>query len=377
MIMDEFKNNIDNISELHDKAMDLAELAFLSKMRGEFDKADDFTKQALLFEIKASDLARVANTPEPTFSILHRSAASLAIDCKEFREAERLIAIALSFNPPTEIAEELRDLLEQVYYYRHLDIRGVTLTPDEFQLSIAGRGVGYGIAPFNKVFDRIKHIIRLISRTAERKLDKPFREKGRIGKKFEEYFEFHLTVPRAASYAMSFKIGRPKDQLSLPGFHFTSDVVDELLYCLELFKYSDELSLKKQIHDEAYYNNFIALSRQIAPDGDDIRFVGFTAIRGNKKKAVSLTKPKEECINTISKKTGDVFTIEGTLLFADSTKEKGKIKIIDQDGKDYSLIVPKGMMSDIVRPMWEYVVIASVMQTDKGIQLQDIKIGDE
>jgi len=32
------------------------------------------------------------------------------------RDAERLIAVALSGDPPAEIAEELRDLLEQVYF---------------------------------------------------------------------------------------------------------------------------------------------------------------------------------------------------------------------------------------------------------------------
>ena len=52
---------------------------------------------------------------EPSRSVLHRSAASLAEQCGEFREAERLIAVALSGNPPEEIAEELRDLLQQVY----------------------------------------------------------------------------------------------------------------------------------------------------------------------------------------------------------------------------------------------------------------------
>jgi hypothetical protein len=47
---------------------------------------------------------------------LHRSAAALALECGVLREAERLIAAALSGDPPNEIAEELRDLLEQVYF---------------------------------------------------------------------------------------------------------------------------------------------------------------------------------------------------------------------------------------------------------------------
>jgi hypothetical protein len=48
---------------------------------------------------------------EPTRSVLHRSAAALALECSELREAERLIGRALAGNPPEEIANELRDLL--------------------------------------------------------------------------------------------------------------------------------------------------------------------------------------------------------------------------------------------------------------------------
>jgi hypothetical protein len=43
--------------------------------------------------------------------VLHRSAASLAVECFQLREAERLIGRALAGNPPPDIADELRDLL--------------------------------------------------------------------------------------------------------------------------------------------------------------------------------------------------------------------------------------------------------------------------
>jgi hypothetical protein len=56
---------------------------------------------------------------EPTHSVLHRSAAVLALECSELREAERLIGRALAGNPPVDIANELRDLLlEEVYPQR-------------------------------------------------------------------------------------------------------------------------------------------------------------------------------------------------------------------------------------------------------------------
>ena len=53
--------------------------------------------------------------PEPGLSILYRSAASLAIQCGRYREAEQLIAKALSGNPTNEIARELRELLQSIY----------------------------------------------------------------------------------------------------------------------------------------------------------------------------------------------------------------------------------------------------------------------
>ena len=53
--------------------------------------------------------------PEPGLSILYRSAASLAIQCGRYREAEQLIAKALSGNPTEEIARELRQLLQNIY----------------------------------------------------------------------------------------------------------------------------------------------------------------------------------------------------------------------------------------------------------------------
>lgn len=61
----------------------------------------------------------------PTRSILHRSAASLAVECGEVATAERLIAIALSGNPPQEIAEELKDLFVQINIDKYCARRGM------------------------------------------------------------------------------------------------------------------------------------------------------------------------------------------------------------------------------------------------------------
>lgn len=106
---------MNSVRESHDRAIALADEAFAAKRQGDIEQAKELFRQALTYERDACVLVAPDLSAEPTRSVLHRSAASLALVCGELREAERLIAIALAGNPPAEIAEELRDLLQQVY----------------------------------------------------------------------------------------------------------------------------------------------------------------------------------------------------------------------------------------------------------------------
>lgn len=104
---------IPTVNELHAQAMELADFGFLARRDGDVEKASTYFRQAFEYEQAAANL--VAYTAiEPTRSVLHRSAATLAMDCGEFRAAERLIATALTGDPPEEIAHELRELLFRV-----------------------------------------------------------------------------------------------------------------------------------------------------------------------------------------------------------------------------------------------------------------------
>jgi hypothetical protein len=104
------------IKDLHHEAMRLADQAEELRRRGEDAEATTRLRQALEHERRAAELAAPDLALEPTRSVLHRSAAALACQCGEYREAERLITTALSGTPPETIAEELRDLLLQVYF---------------------------------------------------------------------------------------------------------------------------------------------------------------------------------------------------------------------------------------------------------------------
>jgi hypothetical protein len=102
------------IQVLHQEAMDLAESALTAKLRGDLAQENQLLRQAFAKEAQAATLIAHDLSAEPTRSVLHRSAASLAIDCGEFQVAKRLIMTALIGNPPQEIVEELNDLFAQI-----------------------------------------------------------------------------------------------------------------------------------------------------------------------------------------------------------------------------------------------------------------------
>ena len=373
-----------NTQNMHRQAMEFADKAFVAKITGDKDQACDLWRKAFDLEREAALSVAGDLSAEPTRSVLLRSAASLAMDCNEMREAERLITLALSGNPPHEIAEELRDLYEQVNFQRHLETRGIILDPTEFQFSITGNAVSHGMALADQFFDRVESLEKLIYRTAERVRRRAFRERGRLKKAITEGFALFVSVPSERSFAVSFRVGS-SEQLLLPGLEAPDaavGLIDELLACFELLNHSDEQALKERIPDPAYYRNFVGLSRVLAPDGDQVKQVGFTAIRSGKERSVALTKPQSEILpveaslvpQTKKVLKSERIVVKGELRHADSPKsEEGRIWLVESDGTKREIIVPKGMMADIVKPLWEDTVEVTGMLTGKKILLETIQ----
>jgi hypothetical protein len=105
--------NVELINKLHRDAMDIADRALAARRQGNLADFRELSRQAYIKEAETANL--IAQTDiEPTRSVLHRSAATLAVDCGKMREAEKLIATALVGNPLDEITAELRELLMQV-----------------------------------------------------------------------------------------------------------------------------------------------------------------------------------------------------------------------------------------------------------------------
>ncbi len=359
-----------DIGQLHQEAMDLVDRAHLARLRGQTDTAANLTRQSFEKEREAALLVSASLDFEPSRSVLLRSAASLALQCDETREAERLIGLALSGRPPDEIAEELRDLLEQVHFHRHLAIKGVSLEGNEIQLSIAGKAVGLGIAHSSEFIGRVKDLESLIYRTAERIQDRPFRDRpGPVRAAIKKQVEVYVTVPRAASLAVSIRLGRAL-QTQLPGMDLPRDIIDEVLNSLELFSESNLEDLRSRFPDEPYYNNFMGLAKKLAPDGESVQTVGLTTVRAGRERRVALTVPRRELPRArIPPEEGPEYAeVRGVLELADARDDReGRIEVIDDEGNRHLVRVPPGMMGDIVRPMFEYEVRVTGPRDHRGI----------
>ena len=105
------------LDKFHNKAMEVAFFADQERRRGNEKQAAELFKQALDLELKALD--EITEPVEPTYSIMHRSAGWLALDCNKPRLAEQLACKALVGDPHPKIAEELRDLLAETYARMH------------------------------------------------------------------------------------------------------------------------------------------------------------------------------------------------------------------------------------------------------------------
>lgn len=331
-------------------------------------KSLQYLEDALALE---SEAARACDLDfEPTRSILYRSAASLALKCEKLQEAEKLIAGGLLGNPPDEIADELRDLLENVYFRRHLKLKGIKLDDSELQMSLWGRHAGHGIIASKEFIGRVQVMEKLVHRTAERIAGYPFRDNHLSANSSPDKIPIFLSVPRAASFATTIRLGVPDRQLVLDGFEEVSPsrVVEDVLQSLETLNSEGESKLKVRISDDSYRRNFIGLARRLAPDGAEVRSVGLTFFKNRKLREVVLsTKRSEMLVEAGAKNASDTILVRGHLLFADGLGKKESLKLRLLSGETRTVQVPRGMLADLVKPLFGSEV--EIEGTQKGAKI--------
>jgi len=358
--------------------MELASQAILAGKAGQRTDARILFREAFELERRAALLVAPDESLEPTRSVLLRSAASLALDCDDPREAERLIALALSGKPPEEIADELRDLYETVNFHRHLELQGKRLTRAEVQMSLAGSSVAYGMIPVDLYFNRVQTAERLILRTAERKRGIELRDDRPLSRSTTRDFELFTSVATAASFVVTLRIGRlVRQQRLFDPENETELVLEEFAECLRLFQNGARDDLLARVGNKSYFRNFVHQARRLAPDGNRIRTVGFTFSRGQSIETLALTGSPAAIWRQPIPAAETAVELRGTLHAAEKQKKRHTIGLEDENGVMHTIHVPSGLLNDIVRPLWDKPVIVQAKRRGNVVQLIDIQPAEE
>jgi len=361
------------VNELHIQAMDIAEEAFAHQHNGDLETANHLFVEALNLEQEAAFMLESIQENEPSRSVLFRSAASLAYNTKEYELAEKLVAQGLTGYPPPEIADELRDLFDEVTFGRHLSTRGMELSESEWKMTLFGSAIAKGVAQADQLLNRVDKITTLVRRTVERKLNLPFQVNRATPDERRDRFGLFVRAMVPSSFAVIFQMGKPIQQLPLlAGELEPQEVVDEVLLCLEYIQFDEVDELKNRIKDQDYFDNFVGLAKQIAPDGKDIKTVGFTIVRGGQDKPIAIRKTRQEIKRKFSIPQGtqdeeDVqrVSLEGILTFANTpvTTKFGTVKLREEGGKkETKILVPVGLMKDVVQPYYDERVSVTVVE---------------
>ncbi len=374
-----------NTKQVHRKAMILAQDAYVALLQDNESEALRLYQAAFELEKEAAMSLLSEEMKEPTRSVLFRSAASLAMKCKKFREAEKMAALGLAGNPPFEIANELRDLYEDINFFRHLELKNTELDSSEFLLSFSGNEVGFGKINSREFLNRYEAIEKLTYRTAERKLKVAYRTAPKVTDNIKSLFEPFFSVPMAASFAVVIKLGKQTNQTELfEDKKIQEEVIDEIFECVELVNNADYDGLKAKINDKNYYENFVSLTKVLAPDGDRIRQTGFTIIRNGEQKGVALKRKQETFKEELNKIKSDIKEIQDKEA-VESLKITGTLKIADAQHQTIKIIPPKGEksfkqkitvsegLSDVVKMYFDEVVEVLLLKKDaKTYELKEI-----
>jgi tetratricopeptide (TPR) repeat protein len=358
---------MNTVLELHNQAMKLSQRAMVAHHNGDKARAETLAREAFEYDSQAAELIPNEKASEPTRSILYCSAASLAYDCQEWEAAKRLITKALSGYPSERIKDELKTLSKRVNFEYYLQTQGVTLGDDELHLFLLGSAVASGTIVYDEFVNRLTPLTTLIDKTALRLLDIDYHKAGQMPSSFIPALS---TPHREENFAITIKLVAAEHNQSMLK---ASLVIDEIMTGIELINGFNDEALKELIKAPGYYQNFLALTHNIAPDGDQINFVGLSSLRKN----VSLTRLGSE-IELGSNPVSSCFDLErkpikvkGILNDANSLKPQ-VIGLTTQENGKYKIFVGEGL-DDYVRFYFGRWVVVSGEFDGKFIYLNHLQ----
>ncbi|MCY4018206.1 MAG: hypothetical protein OXG39_02240 [Chloroflexi bacterium] len=344
------------IIALHEQAMDWADKARSARRERDDDKKNEFMQKAFELEKQAALMIQ-SQESEPTRSVLHRSAASLAYKCKKYREAEWLVSRALAGNPPGEIMDELRRLNRKIYFQLRMQDRDVALSEQEFSMKLDGNEILNGLAPVDLVTHRISKLKKIFWNTIRQWNGLEFGSSARVN---EQSYTLWVSAFEPGSLDVVLKLGI-SGQMPFSNMGGFDTIFGRVMTSFSLLNDGQFEKLQQHIDNDEYYCNFVALAKEIAPDGDDVVNVNLGALVEGQRRQVNLVRQQQEFTDVrlpdlLPPSNGlhaidEFLTLRGELQFADGRTKHKQVKLDDTNsGKSWTIFVAEALMKDVVQP---------------------------
>lgn len=194
-----------------------------------------------------------------------------------------------------------------------------------------------------------------------------------------ESFGLYISPPQPGSIAFTLQVGGSEQELDFGDKGSKSNIINNVLECLNHFENDRREKLKELIVDEAYYGNFISLAEEIKPDGEKVKSIALATennhVQLRTRRPESL-KTKDSNSDKKEQVTEKPKTAEGELLLADATGGNDiVIQIIPNNRKENSvkLHVPPER-EDIIQNYWKKEVFVNWENQNRKKVLTNVRL---
>ncbi len=366
---------MNTLEALHDEAMDLAEEAFSARRSGDAERAEALFRESLARESQVVERVKARFDYEPSRSVILLGAASLASNIGDHALARRLIYMALSGNPPDNVRQDLEHLLRETEMQLDAAVSARQLPTTAIDLAIDGQAVVAGYTEAEPFVSRVTSLARLYRRTYERVRGEPYRESGSPNIIVRTASAPFMSLTQGGSYRVTLRFGT---QAELPGIGASQQAIQDLMGKLEVLQSQGLRALDAQIPDPAYRNNFVGLAKRLAPDGRHITSVLLATNVGERVSTLPLSQEIQKIpVRPITRGAhpgkGKPVEVVGWLRGAIKEEDvESSIRLVDEAGRKHPILVPTGMMNDIVKPLWDEQVRVTGVKVGRLITMENI-----
>ena len=320
------------------------------------------------------------------FAILHRSAATLAYRCGEYKAAEDFILFGLRLTRNERLRTELYKLFDSVRLAVKYGAAVNEVDGDDLVMTLHGVEANRGLIEPVTLSRRITRFASLVRNTIASVNKHSFRNRSKVDQ--------HYQVLAKALSPGSYRIGMTMTYLGekrFPNVSYFDGVRSKVLENLRLLDSGDLDRLKSNTKDEGYLYNLVGLAKELVPDQKVINAVGIEANIEGQRTSMLLGSTRDELneiilplesesVETEYTVSDEWDTVVGVLQFADATKDQ--VRLLTDGGKWWRIAVPEGLAEDVVKPYFGDRVRVKgrhIVKKKKGqrLYLHDISPADE